>query len=147
MTKSPTKEIWRARRQSDIFVFQYFCFASQRRLHHGSQETASAALLEPHHNRSLPLPATSQGGIVRSEGSSNVHPQGAWASHSWVTMVAVVVMCVWAQRCKKGSKKTANFRWHLIISGLFSSRHLLPSLFYFIHRHLSLSNRTKGPTF
>ena len=56
-------------------------------------------------------------------------------------------VCVWAQRCKKGSKKTANFRWHLIISGLFSSRHLLPSLFYFIHRHLSLSNRTKGPTF
>ena len=40
----------------------------------------------------------------------------------------------------------ANFRWHLIISGLaFSPPHLLflsPT-----YPHLSLSNRTKGPTF
>ena len=56
-------------------------------------------------------------------------------------------VCV-GSKMQKRVQKTANFRWHLIISGLaFSSRHLLPSLFYFIHRHLSLSNRTKGPTF
>ena len=111
---------WQSFPRRWFFCFpQYFCFASQRRLHHGSQETASAALLEPHHNRSLPLPATSQGGIVRSEGSSNVHPQGAWASHSWVTMVAVVVMCVWAQRCKKGSKKKSQF---FMASDYFRSR-------------------------